>query len=136
MNTNEKSGVLEGNKLDKIDVVVIEDDKSLASMWASFATNKGKKVDVYHDRNEFLKNRHKYSKDTRIIVNYGLNKTPNGVEVAIILGKEGFSDFYMTTGCTEKQLARLEGHRIPSDLIVFDKAGDEDFEKMIKLLQE
>jgi len=93
MSINEKQEVLEENKFDKVDVVVIEDDKSLASTWVSFAKKKGKKVDVYHDRNEFLKNRHKYPKDTRIIVNYGLNKTPNGVEVAIILGKEGYSVF-------------------------------------------
>ena len=42
----------------------------------------------------------------------------------------------MTTGCTEDQLMDIEGHRIPSDLIVIEKGGEEDLRKIIKLLQE
>jgi len=118
----------------KIDVVVIEDDDLLAASWVSFAKKKGKKVDLYHNRADFLENRHKYAKDTLILVNYGLNKTPNGIETAIILDKEGYTDFFMTTGMPEDWIEEHEGHRLPKNLRIFYK--ETDIDKIIELLQK
>ena len=118
----------------KVDVVVIEDDETLAGSWVFCAEGKGKKVDVYHNRADFLKNRHKYAKDTTILVNYGLYKTPNGVETAIILDKEGYTDFFMTTGMSADWIEEHEGYHLPKNLRVFYKLEDDD--KIIKLLQK
>jgi len=118
----------------KIDVVVIEDDETLASSWVSFAERKGKKVDVYYNRADFLENRHKYAKDTLILINYGMNKTPNGIETAIILGKEGYIDFFMTTGLIKEWIDEYEGYRLPKNLRIFYK--ETDIDKIIELLQK
>jgi len=132
--SEEKQETLVKDNVNKVDVVIIEDDETLANSWTYCAEEKGKKVDVYRDRAKFLENRHKYNKDTTILVNYGLNKTPNGVETAIILGKEGYTDFFMTTGMPEDWLEEHEGHHLPKNLRIFYKRSD--IEKVRELLQK
>ena len=127
MSINKEQKTVEENNeasVRKVNLVVVEDADYLADQWGDMARKAGKEVDVYYDRNEFLANRNKYVKDTKMIINYGYNKKPNGVQVAKILFEEGYTKLYLTTGLDPKGLLDEEG-RIPSYLtVLFKMEGD------------
>ena len=128
MNGNEEQKTIDK----KVNLVIIEDTDLLAYVWAEVARKAGKEVDVYYGRSEFLENRQKYAKDTTMIITYGFNKTPNGVEVARILFAEGYTKLYLATGLELKYIHKIEN--IPSYLTVLLKVDDTD--KIIKVLRE
>jgi ActR/RegA family two-component response regulator len=130
---NKQSNVLEESKeliAKKIDVVIIEDDKTLADVLAMVLDKHGKKADIYYSGEKFIKNFEQYPLDTKICFNYSLEESINGVDIAKILHKAGYTKLYLFTGWDKDT---LEGYGIPDYLTVLFKT---DTDKVIKVLTE
>jgi PAS domain S-box-containing protein len=111
--------------LKDIDIVVVEDYKTLADGFSMLLNKNGRKSDVYYDGNKFLKNFKQYSKNTDICLDYSLGDT-TGVEIAKTLYEAGYTKLYLLTGWDKDS---LEEYNIPSYLTVLLKT---DMDAIIK----
>jgi|GEM_PF-1538238 len=134
MKVNKKlDTALKTKKFKKVDAVIVEDSDLIRDMYADFAKQKGRKVDIYESRVEFLEKLDEYAKDTIIIVNYGFNKTPNGIAASEVLFKKGYANYYMTTSFTREQF-QMEEELIPLYLRFRVIYKFQDMEKIWQLI--
>jgi len=111
----------------EINVVIVEDNNLLADSLAELLNKLGKKADVYYDGNKFLENYEKYTKDTKICLDYTLGKI-TGVDIAEVLHEAGYTKLYLLTGWDRETLAE---HHIPDYLTVLSKDDMDNVQEVL-----
>ncbi|MEI8054866.1 MAG: PAS domain-containing protein [bacterium] len=86
---------------EKVDVIIVEDKRDLADTEGHFFENHGKKVAVYYNPDDLLKDTSKYDKDVIACIDHEFegNKL-NGFDVLKQLHEQGFTRLYLFSGRT------------------------------------
>jgi hypothetical protein len=83
--------------LKQVQAVFVDDDLGLLNSFTFFVLDK--KIDTYHDPQHFLDNVSRYSKDTKIMLDYHFdNSNKNGIQIAQQLHALGFTQLYLFSG--------------------------------------
>lgn len=101
-----------------VDLVILDDNKGFLKAVALSLKEK-KKIDTYHDPWVLLENIAKYSKNTKICVDYDLHSSINGFDVAKQLHELGYTRLHLMTG------TEFSPNEIPDYLSLISK-GDTD----------
>ncbi|EKD99458.1 MAG: Sensor protein [uncultured bacterium] len=89
----------ENTEIDRqVDLVIIDDDETLADSLAGFFEQQGKVVDKYYNPLKFLEKISRYSKDTKICMDNDFGKNITGIDIAKRLHTMGYSKLYMFSG--------------------------------------
>jgi len=115
------------NKLRKVDIVIIDDEKFFTDALASYLQMKKASlvIDKYYHPEEFLKNVFIYPKNTKISIDYDFKEDMNGIDLAEQLHNTGYTNLFLVSG----KLEIIE--KIPSYLTVLSKGNIEAFNKLI-----
>lgn len=107
---------VEEESTQKVDAILVDDDKTFVSTLILFAFDEDQRVEQYHNPEHFLKNVGQYPKDTKIYLdnNYSSSEL-KGLAVAQVLHEQGYTHLYLLSGATFK-----EGE-VPSYLSVIPK---------------
>lgn len=101
--TDKRSAISQSKKSICVDLVYLDDDKSLLEALNWFYQSKNKTLKTYHSADALLAEISLYPKDTKICTDYTLSPTVTGVEVTKILHKQGYTNLYLCTGNQLKQ---------------------------------
>ena len=107
---------------------MVEDSEIAAEGLAKLFGKYGKKTNIYYSGNEFLQNFKKYPKDIHICLDYTLGDI-NGIEIAKILHKEGYTKLYLFTGWDRFMLEEKE--EVPRYIKVFLKTETDSILKQL-----
>lgn len=112
-------------RIEKVDAVIVDDDKSFVNSLLLFAFNDDDIVDEYYNPEHFLKNVNKYPKDTKICLdnNYATSEL-KGLDIAKELHERGYTQLYLLSG------EAFNDTEIPSYLTVI---GKNDIERLRNL---
>jgi len=115
------------NKLRKVDIVIIDDEKFFTDALSLYLQMKNESlvIDKYYHPKEFLKNVSIYPKNTRISIDYDFKKGMNGIDLAEQLHNTGYTKLFLVSG----KLEIIE--KIPRYLTVISKENIEVFDKLI-----
>lgn len=82
--------------LNKVDLVILDDDKNLVETILLFVVTDDKVVDTYHTAQDFLNNFAQYAKDTNFLLdNQYKDENITGVQIAQQLHEAGFTNLYL-----------------------------------------
>lgn len=111
----------------KVEVVIIEDNQSMADSLANLIKKCGKETDVYYDGKAFLDNFAKYSKDTKMCIDYSLGDM-TGVDVAKKLHEAGYTELFLFTGW---DLDSFEDGDIPLYMTMILKTDTDEIKRVL-----
>lgn len=80
------------------EIVFIDDDEALTSLWQLAGKTSNKQVHVFNRSSEFTKVIHTFKKDTPIYIDSSLAEEIRGEDFAKGLYDQGFSELYLATG--------------------------------------
>ena len=114
------------NKLRKVDIVIIDDEKFFVDALSGYLQMKNKNlvIDKYYQPKEFLKSVSIYPKNTKISIDYDFKGDMNGIDLAEQLHEAGYINLFLVSG----KLEIIE--KIPSYLTVLSKGNIEAFDKL------
>lgn len=120
--TDESIKYDEGEKLKKVDLVLIDDDENFTrGVIAGYFIDWD--VDCYVSPTNFLKNSSKYPKDTRICLDKNFAGDIDGIVLAKKLHDQGFTRIFLISGTNFKQ------SDLPEYISVLGKANIQDVRK-------
>ena len=80
------------------EIVFIDDDEALTSLWQLAGKTSNKQVHVFNRSSDFTKMIHTFKKDTPIYIDSSLAESIRGEDFAKELYDQGFSELYLATG--------------------------------------
>ncbi|MFH0799592.1 MAG: hybrid sensor histidine kinase/response regulator [Pseudomonadota bacterium] len=89
------------------DAILIDDDDLVHINWKMAAKRKNKIVRVYAGPDEFWKESELFSKNTPIYVDSNLAGGVKGEDISRMMGKKGFSNLHLATGCDASQFDEM-----------------------------
>lgn len=82
-----------------IDLVILDNDKNFTEILTYICEVNHKKVDIYNDAQNFINNLNKYnSLNTQFCIDYHLDESLTGVDVAKMLHAKGYTQLYIMSG--------------------------------------
>lgn len=92
-------------KATELDLILIDDNRSLIKSWELAAKIAGKKIKTYNNPDNFLSCLSDFSEDTPIYVDYDLKIKLTGIELTKRLYEQGFKKLYLATGYEKSHFA-------------------------------
>lgn len=80
------------------DLILIDDDEIVLTYWNIEARSQGKKIKSFKRPKDFLRIKHKFSKDVPIYIDVNLADGVRGEDVSQVLNESGFQNLYLATG--------------------------------------
>lgn len=105
------------NRYKKTSLVIIDDDQMLADSMANLLEYRFEGVETYYHPDHFLRNLHRYEKNTIICMDHDFKAQINGFELAKQLNELGYTKLYLFTG------SDFNKEEVPDYLTVISK-GD------------
>ena len=114
------------NKLRKVDLVIIDDERFFTDALSAYLQMKKESlvIDKYYYPKEFLKNVSVYPKNTKISIDYDFKGDMNGIDLAEQLHDAGYINLFLVSG----KLEIIE--KIPNYLTAISKGNIEAFDKL------
>jgi FixJ family two-component response regulator len=115
---------------EKVDVVIIDDDKMLLNSFICLFGSRDKMVDTYLSPHRFLESVSQYAKDTKILMDNDMASGINGIELAQKLHEMGYTQLYLHSGLD------FEKKDVPNYLTIVRKGDFDNFNKLFGLSRD